>query len=355
MSFIRRNLALFPIFITLPALVLILPSCQQVSRQNELKAIEKSIAGILGKADNSVVVICSASPNGGDSSEKELTYCSGCVIGSDGIIVTTDGSLESDGELEVLRQNGERYPAIIIGRDFETNLALLKIEADLLPVLTPADSAIQAGCLGFAVANTIYSQGLVCSWGLVNETWIGGDDFLDHQLLFLSIDQPSVHSGTPVLDIAGRLIGIVEGRLEMGNAAWTIIPAQTIEAVEGILLKKGRIERGWVGISSTRSCPEKELVHLMDEFRQKGAVVSSVVSGSPAEKAGIKAGDVVVRLNGQLVKCISDFRRQVTALPPGDTVNLDIIRKGENVQLNLTLTSIPDDPLRQRRCTSRSA
>lgn len=333
--------------------------CQTAPERNTLKAIEKSIHGIVQQVGNAVVVVDLVTyprqQSAIDSSKSESRFGSGFVYSSDGIIVTTDGLIGTADEIWVINQKGDRLPATVIGRDFETNVGVLRVEDSNLPAIPLMDSSITSGCLGIMIGNTYYSEGLCCAWGMVNCTWIGGGDFLDQKLFSIHIHWPEVHSGTPVLDVSGRLIGMAEGHLEKAESTWTLIPATTIKAVAERLILDGSITRGWLGIRSNPVCPREKTARLMKQWKGKGAVVSSVVTDSPADRAGIKIGDVVVKCNGQPVLCISDIRGAVTAMPPGTNVVLIINRSGDEITLDITLSSMPADPDRQRRCIKRSA
>jgi serine protease Do len=250
---------------------------------------------------------------------------------------------------------GDRIPAIVAGKDFETNIALIRVEHDDLKPLPLISSAVTNGSLGILLGNTYYSEGMACGWGILNQTWIGGGDFLDDKLLSIHIDWPGLHSGTPVLDVNGDLIGIAEGHLETFETAWTIIPAKTISIVAEKLILGGSIERGWLGIRSNPVCPRENTARLMKQWKGKGAVVSSLVTDSPADQAGFAVGDVVTEVNGERILCISDLRRMLTAMTPGTRVVVAVNRDGETFTVEIVLGLVPDDSQRQRRCIRRSA
>ena len=332
--------------------------CQTNSDRYTLEAIEKSIGAVIRKAEDGVVVIDLVTPSQetspSDTGNSEHRYGSGFVYRTDGYIVTTDGLLGSAEDSWVLTQKGDRLPATVVGRDFETNIAVLKVEGDGLQALPLADSIAMNGCLGIMTANTYYSEGLSCSWGMVNQTWMGGGDFLDHKLLTIHIHWPEVHSGTPVLDSQGRLIGITEGHLENTRCTWTIIASKTITEVAERLIAEGSITRGWLGLRSNPVCPVKKTSRLMKQWKGKGAVVSSIVPNSPADRAGIQVGDAILRCDGTPILCISDLRRMITVRSPGTNVVLDINRDGEEITLEITLSTLIVDPERQRRSVRRS-
>jgi len=342
----------------LVVMIALLAGCRMVSEENTLEAIEKSIQRITQHAGESVVVIdliIKEGQNGAaDSIKITHRYGSGFVYRSDGIIITTDGVIGLDDSVRVITQQGEMIPATLIGRDFETNICVLKINKTDLLTLPLAENSIVNGSLGIMMGNTYYSEGLCCSWGIINRTWIGGGDFLDNKLFALHIQWPEVQSGAPVLNVKGQLIGMAEGHLEDCKSSWTVIPAKTIMTVAEKLIAEGSITRGWLGIRSNPVCPREKTARLMKQWKGKGTVVSSIIPDSPADRIGIQVGDVIVSLNDKPVICVSDFRRLITAMSPGTEVLLDIIRDGEELVLKTRLGRLPSHPERQRRSIRRS-
>ncbi len=333
--------------------------CQTSNDVDTLTALQNEIQNIGMQCGGGIVVI-NASLNQPHSQEGEHHQCkhrigSGFVFRSDGIIVTTDGLLGDAETFQVITQSNHRFDAELVGRDFETNIAVLKIDTTGLTPLTFPDRKTSAGCFGIMIGNTFYSQGLTCGWGLINQTWIGGSDFLDDKLLSMHLNWPDVHSGTPVMDVDGRLIGIAEGCMAEMNSAWTIIPSSTVSRVAEKLLNEGEIQRGWLGIKSDPICPERQILALLNDWKGKGAVVSNIISGSPAERAAIIPGDIIVKLNNSPIKCISDLRRKVTEIRPDTNVIIEIIRKGEDIEVEVNLDPLTNTPDRGRRSLSRSA
>jgi serine protease Do len=162
------------------------------------------------------------------------------------------------------------------------------------------------------------------------------------------------NGGTPVLNTKGQLIGMVEGCMERDLSTWTVIPATTIDKVSEKLIASGPIVRGWIGLRSNPVCPVEKTARLMKEWKGQGAVVSSLVSGSPADKAGIRVGDVITHLNDERILCISDLRKLITAMNAGTVVELLINRDNEEITFEITLSKIPVDLERQRRSIRRS-
>lgn len=336
-----------------------LTGCQAVSEKNTLAALENTIQRIAQEVEKGIVVIelttTATNPEESDSAKAARRFGSGFAYNQDGCVVTTEGLIGTADSVWVITQKGQRVPATVVGKDFETNIAVLKVDHAGLLALHLLPSAIPNGSLAILVGNTYYSEGLASGLGTVNQTWIGGGDFLDDKLLSIHIDWPGMHSGTPVLDINGHLIGMAEGHLESFEAVWTIIPSTTITTVADKLIRDGRVTRGWLGMRSNPVCPREKTARLMKQWKGKGAVVSSLVTDSPADRAGVLVGDVVTKLNEEYILCISDLRRILTAMKPGAIVVLTVNRDGEEFTVETVLGSVPDDPERQRRCIRRSA
>ncbi len=336
-----------------------LSGCQKSSSEpNSLVAFQDALLEIGQQCEMGIVIIDA----GMNESEAEVhendAQChrigSGFIYSSDGYIVTTDGVCGTGDVMTVIMQDNQNFSATVIGSDFETNIAVLKIDRRDLSAIPLYNGNVQPGCLGIMIGNTYYSQGLTCALGTIGQTWIGGGDFLDNKLYSISVAPMEVSSGTPVVDIHGSLVGIAEGHMDGQEAIWTVIPAVTIREVADRLIENGQIERGWLGIISDPICPEHEIEALVYAWKGKGAVVSSIVPDSPASLAGLHAGDVIRGFNDQSVVCISDLRRKLTPLPQGTKTILEISRNGEDMTIELNLDKLNCEPDRKRRSLSRS-
>ncbi|MBU1650726.1 S1C family serine protease [bacterium] len=337
---------------------LALIGCQSDPQQNSLAALEHSILEIGESCENSIVVIDTRQREGDSESPDSCNHAgrigSGFVYRIDGYIVTTDGVLEGALDYTVTTQSGKQYRARLIGRDFETNIAVLKVDdLNLDPIpLTENDSS--NGCIGILMGNTYYSNGLSCSLGLVNRTWITGGDFLDNKLYSMHIAIADVNGGAPVVDSRGRLIGITEGHLAGKECQWTLIPSSTVRAVADHLIDHGDIPRGWFGIVSDPRCENKQIANLLQQWKGRGTVVSEVVPQSPADRCAIAVGDVIVRFNQDEINCSSDLRGLVTASKPGSEVTLQIVRDGQRITVETELEALAVKPDRKRRCSGRT-
>lgn len=343
--------------LSLIAFALLISSCNSNPPESNLEALERDLTRISMECGNSVVVV-DARPSDHEAEEADSGECkhrigSGFIYRSDGYIVTTDAVLGEAENIKIITQDGVEHPATLVGRDFETNIAVLKTAVrDFTPISLPEQDN-SSNCVGLMIGNTYFSEGIICSWGLLNRTRIGGGDFLDHKLFSMHIAVPEVPSGTPIVDARGDLFGITEGHLEDDKYVWTIIPAATITSVAQRLIADGAIQRGWLGIKSDQQCTRSDIVNLIQEWKGKGVVISDVLADSPAEKARLQSGDIISAVDDTPVTCVYTLREKITSLAPGTDVVLKLIRGGEEMTVKCTLGTLTIQPDRHRRCPNR--
>jgi len=346
------------IFVLMGLLGFFLVACQTDSRDSELANLEHAILEIGEQCENSIVVI-DTRINGKQSDPEDNCECtgrigSGFVYRNDGYIITTDGVLQDAKDYIVITQNGQSYHAELVGCDFETNLAVLFVkELQANPIPLPQEDTPN-GCIGIMLGNTFYSNGLACSMGLVNQTWITGGDFLDHHLLSIHVSAPEVNSGTPVVDARGQLVGVAEGHLADKECIWTLIPASTIRSVADRLIARGDIPRGWFGVIADQRCQNDSIADLLHQWKGNGAVITDVIPESPAAKCNITPGDVVVKINQTEISGSNDLRRAITAIEPGSSVRVEVVRNGKTLTLETELEKLVVKSDRVRRYPGRT-
>ncbi len=276
---------------------------------------------------------------------------SGFVVEKDGYILTNYHVVKQADEIVVSFGDGhdtkiKEYPAKLIGADPKTDIALIKIEPDDdLPALTLGDSrALQVGEWVMAIGNPFGFAGSV-TVGVVSAKGreIGAGPYDDFIQTDASINPGN--SGGPLLNVKGEVVGIntaiYTGGMAGGNIG--IGFATPIHVAKAILadLKEGKVSRGWLGVMIQTISPEmKEAFGLKND---KGALVGDVVDDSPALKAGIKIGDVIVTFDGEEVPTSSDLPRMVGAQKPGTKIKLGIIRDGKKMTLSFKLGEMPTD------------
>jgi serine protease Do len=268
---------------------------------------------------------------------------SGFIVDPDGYIVTNDHVVDDAAEVSVVLNDGARYQAKAIGRDPKTDLALLKIEAGRpLPFveLAGTDQA-RVGDWVLAVGNPFGLGGSV-SAGIISAR--GRDIHSGPYDDYIQIDAPinQGNSGGPLFDASGRVVGINTaiyspsgGNVGIGFA----IPAATAQKVIEKLKTSGRVERGWLGVE-IQPVTEDIAAALGREDRQ-GALVAAVMADGPAAASGLRAGDLILSVNGEPVAEVKDLPRMVADIQPGTQVAIAVERNGTRTELSLTVGEMP--------------
>jgi S1-C subfamily serine protease len=282
-----------------------------------LLALSNELAGAVEVAGRSVVAVHA----------RPRTPSSG-VHWRQGVIVTADHTLKRDEEIRVGLPDGGTIPAVLAGRDASTDLAVLTLQAAEFPVADIGDAvALRVGHVVLAVARP-GERGMSASWGVVSalggpwRSWHGGQ--ID-QFIRPDVSLYPGFSGGPLVDVRGRVMGINT----TGPRSITLtIPPATVNRVVGQLLENGRIVRGYLGLGM-------QPVHLPERLKQtlnlhgtNGIIIVAVESASPAEKAGLLIGDVLVALDSVPVSDTADIQALLGLERVGTAVNVTIIRAG---------------------------
>ena len=271
--------------------------------------------------------------------QKQRSLGSGFIISRDGYIVTNNHVIDGADEIKVKFQDehGDKtYDAKIVGTDPETDLALLKIEADTdLPTLKFGDSdKIKVGQWVVAIGNPFgldhtVTAGIVSAKGRI----IGAGPYDNFIQTDASINPGN--SGGPLLNLKGEVIGINTAIIASGQGIGFAIPSNLAKNVIEQLKKHKKVKRGWLGVS-IQNLDENSAKALGLEA-PKGALVASVTPGDPADKAGVKAGDVIIAVEGKVVENASDLTRKIGELLPGTKIKITIWRKGTVKDVYVTL------------------
>lgn len=258
---------------------------------------------------------------------------SGVVVSESGYILTNNHVVENASEVSVSFQDGRVLDAKVIGTDPQTDLAVLKVEGDeSFPFATMADSEqIEVGDVVFAIGNPLgvgqtVTMGIVSAKGRTDLNMIrdGFEDFIQTDA---SINQGN--SGGALVDAQGRLIGINAMILTDGRSTGNIgigfaIPTVLAHSVMVSLVEDGAVSRGFLGVGIQDL--DKDLVEAMGLGNAKGALVNGVSPGSPAEEAGLQAGDVLVKVDDQDVESATDLRLKIASKAPDSLVDLTVYR-----------------------------
>jgi serine protease Do len=263
---------------------------------------------------------------------------SGFIIESNGYIITNNHVVDDARKITVKLNDGREFEAKLVGADKDTDIALLKVEANGLPTVALGDDRrLRVGDWVVAVGNPFNLGGTVTA-GIVSSIGrdIGNGPYTD----YLQIDAPINHgnSGGPTFDISGRVVGMNTAIFSPSGGSVGIgfaVPASTSKAVADELKTSGSINRGWLGVQIQNFTPE--LASSVGMKDQKGAMVASVVDGSPAARAGFEQGDVVIALNGTEVTDSKVLTRQVASIHAGDKATFTVMRNGARHTLTATI------------------
>ncbi len=282
-------------------------------------------------------------PRRGGGSQRQQAIGSGVIVPKDGYILTNNHVVDGADEIKVAMQDGREFNAKVIGRDPKTDVAVIKIDSKDLPAVSMADSdKVEVGDVVLAIGNP-FGIGQTVTTGIVSATGRGGAIGLDYED-FIQTDaaiNPG-NSGGALVDADGRLIGINTAILSRSGGNQGIgfaIPVNLARDVMGDLIKDGRVTRGYLGVMIQDLTPS-----LAKEFKlkdAKGALVSDVTPRSPAEKAGLKSGDLVLEINGKKVTDSRHLKLEVARVSPGTTVPVKIQREGSVRTLEVTVKELP--------------
>src|SRR5712692_4428058 len=269
---------------------------------------------------------------------------SGFFITADGYAVTNNHVVDKAEIVEISTDDAKTYTAKVIGTDDRTDLALIKVEGRTdFPFVRLSDNSSRIGDWVIAVGNPFGLGGTVTA-GIVSARGrdIGAGPYDD----FIQIDAAvnTGNSGGPTFDLDGNVIGVNTAIFSPSGGSVGIafdIPAETVKAVITQLKDHGAVTRGWIGVQIQPVT--NEIADSLGMRNARGALVAEPQSGSPAQKAGIKAGDVIVSVNGESITDARNLARRISAMAPGTSVKLGIIRGGREDTLTLTLGELPRD------------
>jgi serine protease Do len=268
---------------------------------------------------------------------------SGFFISADGFAVTNNHVVDGATKVEVTADDGKIYSAKVIGTDQRTDLALIKIEGGSnFPFAKLSDSKPRIGDWVLAVGNPFGLGGTVTA-GIVSAMGrdIGNGPYDD----FIQIDAPvnKGNSGGPAFNTAGDVVGVNTAIYSPSGGSVGIafsIPASTVKNVVAQLKDKGSVSRGWIGVQIQPVTPD--IADSLGLKKAEGALVAEPQANGPAAKAGIESGDVITSVNGEAVKDARELARTIGGFPPGTAVKLNVLHKGQDKAVNLTLGQLPN-------------
>jgi serine protease DegQ len=280
-------------------------------------------------------------PRGGP--DRVASLGSGVIATANGYILTNNHVVQAADEIAVALADGRQFDARLIGADPESDLAVLKVEATGLPVITFGhDDALKVGDIVLAIGNPFdvgqtVTMGIVSALGRSN---LGINTFENFIQTDAAINQGN--SGGALVDSTGHLVGIntaifsrTGGSIGIGFA----IPSTLVRQVMNDLIKSGKVTRGYFGVEPEDITPEA--ADLLKLSRADGVVLKGVQRASPAGKAGLEPGDVIVTINGQKVANSRGMLNQIAQLPPGSSASVRVLRLGKEVDVPVTVGERP--------------
>jgi serine protease Do len=292
-------------------------------------------------------------PRGGNGTERQTqtSLGSGFIIDKDGHILTNRHVVEGADQISVTLSSGKTYEAKLVGKDARTDVALLKIEPkEALTTLELGDSdQTDVGEWVMAVGNPFGLGGNSVTVGVIS--FKGRDLPLGVQGTTVQMLQTDAainpgNSGGPLLNTRGQVVGIntliITGGERQSSGVGFSVPINVAREILPQLRDKGKVTRGWLGIQI--QAVDEDMAKSLKMKEAKGAIVNQIMPGGPAEKAGLKAEDVIVAADAHKIQDNGDLSRYIASQPPGTTVHLGLLRSGAEKTVSVTLGTFPDEP-----------
>ena len=279
-----------------------------------------------------------------DSRPREVSNLgSGVIVSPNGYILTNHHVVEAADEIQIALANGQTLPARVVGADPETDLAVLKIDADNLPAITFAHAdSLQVGDWVLAVGNP-FGVGQTVTAGIVSalgRTHLGINTFENFIQTDAAINPGN--SGGALVDSAGHLVGVnsaIYSRTGGSQGIGFAIPVSIARQVMEQIIKSGSVTRGWVGIEVQDMTPELAESFSLD--KAEGALIAGVLKGGPADAGGVRPGDILLAVNGSKVSDSASLLNLIAALKPGDVTKLTVARKQQSLELKIQVGRRP--------------
>ena len=275
---------------------------------------------------------------GEQGSEPQVGLGSGVIVSANGYILTNNHVVENADEIEVILNDSRHAHAKIIGTDPESDLAVLKIDLDRLPVIVLGNSdSLQVGDQVLAIGNP-FGVGQTVTGGIVSalgRNQLGINTFENFIQTDAAINPGN--SGGALVDTQGNLLGINTAIYSRSGGSMGIgfaIPVSTAKLVLEGIVKDGQVTRGWIGVEPNDVSPE--LAETFGLKTQAGVIITGVMQNGPAAQAGIRPGDVILGVAGKSVNNVSELLSAVAALKPGTSARFNLLRRDEKLDLGVT-------------------
>ncbi|HEX2199572.1 MAG TPA: Do family serine endopeptidase [Burkholderiales bacterium] len=275
--------------------------------------------------------------------QRASSLGSGVIVSNTGYIVTNHHVVEAADEIEVALHDGKKLLAKVVGNDPETDLAVLRVDAENLPAITFGSSdALKVGDVVLAIGNP-FGVGQTVTGGIVSalgRTGLGINTFENFIQTDAAINPGN--SGGALVDAGGNLVGINTAIFSRSGGSMGIgfaIPVSTAKMVLEQIVRSGSVTRGWIGVEVQEITPTVAESFGLPSTR--GALIAGVLRGGPADKAGVKPGDVLVEVESKPVTDPTSMLNLIAALPPGGSARMKIRRQGKELDTDITVGRRP--------------
>lgn len=287
--------------------------------------------------------------------KAEVSQGSGFITSEDGIILTNAHVVAGAEKISVVLHDGRELPATLIGLDPSTDIAVIKVDGKKLPTIKLGDSdEVEVGEWVVAIGSPFQLEssvtvGVISAKGRQNLRITDLEDFIQTDAAI----NPG-NSGGPLINLEGDVIGINTAIVSRSGGYMGIgfaIPSNLVKHIMDQLIQKGVVTRGFIGIIMQPI--DKDIAEAYGLTKPDGALVSQVEAGSPADKAGLKQGDIILEYNGTPVRSIGAIRKDISFMNPGSNLSLKVSRKGQILTIDITLGSVSDKTLAVETVTQK--
>jgi serine protease DegQ len=277
------------------------------------------------------------------TARRQTSLGSGVIVSPEGYVITNHHVIEGADDIQLVLADGRRVSARVRGTDPESDLAVLKADAEGLPAMTFANSDnVQVGDVVLAIGNP-FGLGNTVTLGIVSalgRNYLGVNRFEDFIQTDAAINPGN--SGGALVDAAGNLVGINSTIYSQSGGSLGIafsIPVSLARNVFEQIVKDGEVTRGWLGIEPTPVTPE--VARALALAKPEGVVIRGMEPGGPAERAGMKELDVVLEIAGKTTRNVPQLLARIAELPPGSVAKVRVARAGHDVEVDVTVGKRP--------------